>query len=57
MAGDFIGCYVIENVLKFLFLDTKPGPLVLKGQERRAERRRNRMNNINYIVEEIKKKT
>lgn len=57
MALDFVGCYLIENILKFLFLDTKPGPIVLKGQDRRDERRKNRMDNLNYIVDEIKKKT
>jgi cation-transporting ATPase 13A1 len=39
MVLDFVGCYVIENICKFLFADLEPKPLVTRGSERRLQRR------------------
>jgi manganese-transporting P-type ATPase len=39
MVIDFIGCYIIEVVCKYLFADLEPKPLVTRGSERRVKRR------------------
>ncbi|KAH9173807.1 endoplasmic reticulum Ca-transporting P-type ATPase [Lactarius sanguifluus] len=39
MIIDFIGCWVIEQVCKYLFADLEPKPLVTRGRERRERRR------------------
>jgi manganese-transporting P-type ATPase len=39
MVIDFIGCYIIEVVCKYLFADLEPKPLIKRGSERRAARR------------------
>ncbi|RDB26777.1 Manganese-transporting ATPase 4 [Hypsizygus marmoreus] len=40
MIIDFVGCWVLEKVCKFLFADLEPKPMVTRGRERREERRR-----------------
>jgi len=39
MIIDFIGCWAIENVCKYLFADLEPKPIVTRGRERRERRR------------------
>ena len=39
MIVDFMGCWVIEVVCKYLFADLEPKPMVTKGRERREQRR------------------
>ena len=39
MITDFIGCWVIENVCKYLFADLEPKSIVTRGRERRERRR------------------
>jgi cation-transporting ATPase 13A1 len=39
MIIDFIGCWVIETVCKYLFADLEPKSLVTRGRERRERRR------------------
>lgn len=39
MIGDFIGCWLIEVVCKWLFADLAPKPIVTRGRERREARR------------------
>lgn len=40
MVIDFIGCWIIEIVCKYLFADLAPKAIVLRGRERRETRRR-----------------
>jgi len=39
MIIDFIGCWVIENICKYLFADLEPKSMVTRGRERRERRR------------------
>lgn len=39
MILDFVGCWAIEWVCKFLFADLEPRELVTRGRERREKRR------------------
>ncbi len=39
MVIDFAGCWVIENVCKYLFADLEPKAMVTRGRERREKRR------------------
>jgi cation-transporting ATPase 13A1 len=39
MVIDFIGCWAIENVCKYLFADLEPKSMVTRGRERRERRR------------------
>ncbi|KAI0281854.1 hypothetical protein BGY98DRAFT_957834 [Russula aff. rugulosa BPL654] len=39
MIIDFIGCWVIESVCKYLFADLEPKSIVTRGRERRERRR------------------
>jgi len=39
MIIDFIGCWAIETVCKYLFADLEPKSLVTRGRERRERRR------------------
>ena len=39
MILDFIGCWAIENVCKYLFADLEPKTIVTRGRERREKRR------------------
>jgi cation-transporting ATPase 13A1 len=39
MIIDFIGCWVIETICKYLFADLEPKSLVTRGRERRERRR------------------
>ncbi|KAF8816406.1 endoplasmic reticulum Ca-transporting P-type ATPase [Phlegmacium glaucopus] len=39
MIVDFMGCWVIEVLCKYLFADLEPKPMVTKGRERRERRR------------------
>ena len=39
MIVDYVGCWFIENVCKYLFADLEPRALVTKGRERRDKRR------------------
>jgi len=39
MIIDFIGCWAIESVCKYLFADLEPKSLVTRGRERRERRR------------------
>jgi len=39
MIIDFIGCWVIENVCKYLFADLEPKSIITRGRERRERRR------------------
>ena len=39
MIIDFIGCWVIENICKYLFADLEPKSIVTLGRERRERRR------------------
>jgi cation-transporting ATPase 13A1 len=39
MAIDFVGCWVVEVICKYLFADLAPKPLVTRGAERRVKRR------------------
>ena len=39
MIIDFIGCWAIESVCKYLFADLQPKSLVTRGRERRERRR------------------
>ena len=39
MVIDFIGCWVIEWVCKYLFADLEPKLIVTRGRERRERRR------------------
>jgi manganese-transporting P-type ATPase len=39
MIIDFIGCWVIETVCKYLFADLEPKSIVTRGRERRERRR------------------
>ena len=40
MIIDFIGCWAIEKVCKYLFADLEPKPMITRGRERREQRRR-----------------
>lgn len=40
MVVDFVGCWIIEKICKFLFADLEPKPMVTRGRERREARRR-----------------
>ncbi|KAF8154679.1 endoplasmic reticulum Ca-transporting P-type ATPase [Crassisporium funariophilum] len=39
MIIDFIGCFVIEVVCKYLFANLEPKPMITRGRERREHRR------------------
>jgi cation-transporting ATPase 13A1 len=39
MIIDFIGCWAIEKVCKYLFADLEPKSIVTRGRERREGRR------------------
>jgi cation-transporting ATPase 13A1 len=39
MIIDFMGCWVIENICKYLFADLEPKSMVTRGRERRERRR------------------
>ena len=39
MIVDFMGCWVIEVTCKYLFADLELKSMVIKGQERREQRR------------------
>ena len=39
MIIDFGGCFVVENVCKFLFADLEPKEIIQRGRERRDARR------------------
>lgn len=39
MIIDFIGCWAIESVCKYLFADLEPKSIVTRGRERRERRR------------------
>ncbi|KAI0260783.1 ATPase [Gloeopeniophorella convolvens] len=39
MVIDFVGCWMIEKVCKYLFADLEPKSIVTRGRERREERR------------------
>lgn len=39
MLIDFVGCWIIEIVCKYLFADLAPKPIVTRGKERREARR------------------
>ena len=39
MIVDFAGCYVIEIVCKWLFADMEPKAMIVRGRERREQRR------------------
>jgi cation-transporting ATPase 13A1 len=39
MVIDFIGCWVIEQICKYLFADLEPKSIVTRGRERRERRR------------------
>jgi cation-transporting ATPase 13A1 len=39
MVIDFIGCWAIESVCKYLFADLEPRSIVTRGRERRERRR------------------
>ena len=39
MIVDFMGCWVIEVICKYLFADLEPKPMVTKGRGRREQRR------------------
>jgi cation-transporting ATPase 13A1 len=39
MIIDFIGCWAIEAVCKYLFADLEPKSIVTRGRERRERRR------------------
>jgi len=39
MIIDFVGCWVIEVLCKYLFADLEPKPMVTRGRERREQRR------------------
>ena len=39
MIVDFMGCWVIEVTCKYLFADLEPKSMVIKGRERREQRR------------------
>ena len=39
MIIDFIGCWAIETVCKYLFADLEPKSIVTRGRERREKRR------------------
>lgn len=39
MLIDFVGCYIIEIICKYLFADLEPKPMITRGRERREQRR------------------
>jgi manganese-transporting P-type ATPase len=39
MIIDFIGCWAIEKVCKYLFADLEPKSIITRGRERRERRR------------------
>lgn len=39
MILDFVGCWIIEKVCKYLFADLEPKAMITKGRERRERRR------------------
>ncbi|THH17172.1 hypothetical protein EW146_g3599 [Bondarzewia mesenterica] len=39
MIVDFVGCWVIEKLCKYLFADLEPKALITRGRERREKRR------------------
>lgn len=39
MLIDLVGCWIIENICKYLFADLEPKPMVTRGRERREKRR------------------
>jgi len=39
MIIDFVGCWIIETICKYLFADLEPKPMVTRGRERREKRR------------------
>jgi cation-transporting ATPase 13A1 len=39
MIIDFIGCWAIETVCKYLFADLEPKSMITRGRERRERRR------------------
>ena len=43
MIIDFIGCWAIESVCKYLFADLEPKSIVTRGRERRERRRAGEM--------------
>lgn len=53
MVVDFLGCYVIEVVCKYLFADLEPKPLITRGSERRIARRQEeaRLNMVKELDE------
>lgn len=40
MIVDFVGCWVVEFVCKWLFADLEPKAMITRGRERREARRR-----------------
>lgn len=39
MIADFVGCWVVEKLCKYLFADLEPKALITRGRERREARR------------------
>ena len=39
MVLDYVGCWFIENICKYLFANLEPRALITKGRERRDQRR------------------
>jgi cation-transporting ATPase 13A1 len=39
MIMDFVGCWIIERVCKYLWADLEPKAMITKGRERREKRR------------------
>ena len=39
MIVDFVGCWLIEVVCKWLFADMEPKAMIVRGRERREKRR------------------
>jgi len=40
MIVDFAGCWLIEVICKHIFADLEPKAMIVRGRERREERRR-----------------
>jgi len=45
MLIDFVGCWIIEKVCKYLFADLEPKAMVTRGRERREQRRLQELGN------------
>lgn len=54
MAIDFVGCYAIEHGTKFLFANLEPRALIVKGSERREQRRKRLAANLHNLAEGVK---